>query len=310
MQLVTFISAASAMVAGVSALGAVELNAKCNLNDAYARVINRCDYDVHLWSVFKGDGCPTTEMVTLKKGEVYNENLQDPKGGLTGISIKISKEKECKGSSIVQLEYFMEKLKPGFNGNYLDVSYVDCEGMDCPTREEGYYLVAGNQTGAFAASASNTWCPVMSCNDPASCNKISYVLPDDVQTKTCDLNQNMDFYMCGGEAPTDDYESTPESSSAAPSASSTEKADSSTVTPTPTATSTSTTVASSSDEETYTEDFKVAAAAVTTAPDAKAADNTNSGLTKTKVVYVTAYEYVNAKRHAHDHARRHQPFHA
>jgi hypothetical protein len=316
MQLTTFLSTAT-VVATAFATDllrgtAVELDKACKFDEAYARVINRCDYDVHLWSVYKGTGCPTTGMFTLKKGETYAENyLKGSVSDPVGVSIKISKTEECKGNDIVQLEYYIETSKKDYNFNYLDVSYVDCTGGDCPTKQEGYYLVSGNQTGAFAASASNTWCPVMSCDDPISCAKISYINPDDTQTKTCDPEQNIDFYMCGGEAPTEDYEPTPESSSIAPSASSTQEADSSTVTPTPTSTSTSTPAASSSDEEdTYTEDFAVAAAAVTTAPDAKAVDNANLGLTKTKVVYVTAYEYVNVKRHAHDHARRHQPFHA
>jgi hypothetical protein len=306
MQLTTFLSTAT-MVAVASATferTAVALNKDCNLEKPYARVINRCDYDVHLWSVLKGTGCPTTGMVTLKSGESYAENY-DQAEDATGVSIKISKTSECKGNDIVQLEYFLQQ-SGGYQGNYLDVSYVDCEGMNCPTRNEGYYLVAGNQTSTVAtAGADNTWCPVMSCSDPATCNKISYVLPDDVQTKTCNCDSSMDFYMCGSHAPSDDDESAPEvSSSAEPSfASSTKQVKSSTAEPTSTSTS-------ASDENTYTDEYKVAAAAVTTAPEAKAVENANSGLTKTKVVYVTAYEYVNAKRHAHGHARRHEPFHA
>jgi hypothetical protein len=139
----------------------------------------------------------------------------------------------------------------------------------------------------------------MSCTDPTSCNKISYVLPDDVQTKTCEPDQNMDFYMCGGEAPGEES-SSPSSavkSSAAPS--STEKASSSKVQ--------ATSAAASSTADSYETEFKVAAAAVTSAPQA---EQVNNQKTKTEVVYVTAYETVNAKRHAHGHARRHQPFHA
>jgi hypothetical protein len=128
---------------------------------------------------------------------------------------------------------------------------VDCEGEECPTRQEGYYLVAGDQTGKFKAASENTWCPVLSCHDVASCNKCSYVLPDDVQTKTCDLSQSMTFYMCGGEAPTDDYESSPiESSSVEPSSSSTKQAEYSAAKPTST---------SASDEDSYTADIEVAA---------------------------------------------------
>ncbi|RYO01624.1 hypothetical protein AA0120_g1059 [Alternaria tenuissima] len=310
MQLITFISAASAVVATTSATilrSAVSLNKDCDMEKPYARIINRCDYDVHLWSVYKGDGCPDDGMVTLKTGETYAENYPESTDGKTGVSIKISKTKQCKGNDITQLEYFREMSgEKQYQYNYLDVSYVDCEGEDCPARKDGYYLVAGDQSGVNVASAGNTFCPVLSCHDVASCDKISYVLPDDVQTKTCALNQSMDFYMCGGEAPSGDYGSSPSEdessseSSAEPSTSSTKQAEYSAAKPTST---------SASDEDSYTADIEVAAAAVTPAP-AKQDENPYSGLTKTKVVYVTAYEYVNAKRHAHDHARRHQPFHA
>jgi hypothetical protein len=313
MQLTTFLSTAALAATAVATdalvrASAVELNQACKLNEAYARVINRCDYDVHLWSVYKGTGCPTGGMVTLKTGESYAENYANTTDPV-GVSIKISKTEECKSNDIVQLEYYIESKKEDFNFNYLDVSYVDCIGGDCPTKQEGYYLVSGSQTGEYASSADNTWCPVMHCNDPVSCAKISYIDPNDTQTKTCDPKQNIDFYMCGGNAPTEDYESAPQSSVAAPSPSSTKQVEYSTEeaeysTAAPTSTSTS------SEEDAYTELINVAAAAVTNAPDAKAVDNANSGLTKTKVVYVTAYEYVNAKRHAHGHARRHQPFHA
>lgn len=302
MQLITVLSVATSMVATASARSAVALNKEVDTSKPLARVHNRCDYDVHLWSVYKGDGCPSNEMVTLKKGEVYQENYQDPKGGDVGVSIKISKTEECKGNDITQLEYFIQKHSPGFNFNYLDVSYVDCpddEG-DCPTRKEGYYLCVGNQTGPVKASAANTWCPILSCHDAASCNKMSYVLPHDVQTKTCEPDQNMDFYMCGGEAPGDEEESEP-SSSAAPST--TQKASSTT------AQATSSAVASS--EDSYETEYKVAAAAVTPSPaPVIEPEQAYEQKIKTEVVYVTAYETVNAKRHAHGHARRHQPFHA
>ncbi|KAG9191875.1 hypothetical protein G6011_10609 [Alternaria panax] len=314
MQLITLISAASAMVATTSATSlrsAITLNKECDTTKPYARVINRCDYDVHLWSVYKGGGCPDDGMVTLKTGETYSENYADSTDGKTGVSIKISKTQQCKGNDITQLEYFRETNgNEAYQYNYLDVSYVDCEGEDCPARKEGYYLVAGDQSGVNVASASNTFCPILSCHDAASCDKMSYVLPDDVQTKTCHLNQSMDFYMCGGEAPSGDYGSSPSEpessseSSAEPSTSSTKKTEYSAAKPTPTPTSTS-----DSDEDSYTADTEVAAAAVTPAPE-KEDEKPYQGLTKTKVVYVTAYEYVNAKRHAHDHARRHQPFHA
>ncbi|KAF1843314.1 uncharacterized protein K460DRAFT_288040 [Cucurbitaria berberidis CBS 394.84] len=291
MQLTTFLSAATAIVATASARSAVDLNKSCDQKQPLARIINRCDYPVYLWSVFKGDGCPTDQMVTLKKGETYSENYQDPQNGV-GISIKVSKSEKCKSNDIVQLEYFLETTKPGFSYNYLDVSYVDCQDGGCPTKNEGYYLQAGNQTGKVSASATNTWCPILSCTDAASCAKISYINPDDVQTKTCDLDQNTNFYMCGGEAPDEDYSSAPAASSKQAEYSA----------PAPTSTKASA----------PTLNLKVDVAAVTKAPAVKEVEKQQDAKTKTQVevVYVTAFEYVNAKRHAHGHARRHQPFHA
>lgn len=303
MQLVTFLSAASAIVATASAdRNAVDLNQACQNDVAYARVVNRCDYPVYLWSVYKGEGCPDGEMVTLKTGEVYNENLADPVGGV-GISIKVSKSQACK-SDIVQLEYFREFDNPGYNYNYLDVSYIDCSGGDCPSKQEGYYLVSGNQTKGYASASDNTWCPILSCSDADSCATMSYINPNDVQTKTCDNQQNMDFYMCGGHAPTEDYNSAPASSSnqavySAPASSSSKAAHSAPLSsPSPT-----------SIKDTYAEKANVAAAAITSAPAGLAPPDKH---TTTEVIVVTAYdyEYVNAKRHAHGHARRHQVFHA
>lgn len=296
MQLLTFASAA-AMVATVSAYGegpkqkmnALQLQDSFNPNQPYARIVNRCDYDVYLWSIIDAIGC--NGMVTLKKGEAYHENYQMPIDG-KGTSIKISKKPVCKGLDITQLEYYIEKNKPGFNGNYLDVSYVDCLGDDCPTMKEGYYLRAGDQlTKATTASANNKICPVLSCTDEASCKKISYVLPDDIQTRSCDTDQSMVFYMCGGDPPSSN-DSAPASSSSAPSSKAAYSAPkpsiASPVVPKPSP-------------------IKSDAAYITSAPEVKEAKVPK---VKTNVVYVTKYEYVNAKRHAHGHARRHQNFHA
>jgi hypothetical protein len=298
MQLITFLSAAAATVATASARSAVSLNKSCDKSQPHARIINRCNYPVNIWSVFKGDGCPADAMVTLKKGESYSENYEraTKDDEERGVSIKISKTEECKGNDITQLEYFLDqrpKTGDGFKLNYLDVSYVDCLGQDCPAMKEGYYLQVGSQTVRSAkATMDNSWCPIQSCHDPVSCALISYILPDDVRTKTCDLNSSMDFYLCGSQAPSED-DDTPV---AVPAPS--KKVD----TPAPKPTSTAKAPA--------TENYK--AAAVTPAAEIKSA--AYEPKVKTKVVYVTAYEYVNAKRsehgHAHAHARRHQPFHA
>jgi len=284
MQLITSLSAASAMVATVSAIGAIALNKGCDSNLPHASIYNHCDYPVYLWSVFKGDGCPKDQMYTLSPGGEYKENLQDPKGGLTGISIKMSKTQTCGGQDIAQLEYYLEKNKPGFNNNYLDMSYVDCLGGNCPTKKEGYHLIAGSQTGKNVAGAKNTWCPILSCNDAASCASMSYIMPDDVQTKTCSLDQNMELHLCGSP----DKDSKPAPAPSKPSAPAAPAAPSS----------------SAAKDPTSVKPY-IAAAVVT--PEAEIKEDSHKNI-KTEVVYVT--QYVNAKRHAHGHARRHQPFHA
>jgi hypothetical protein len=286
MQLSTLLSVATALVATTYANGYPAPD-----QVGTARIINRCDYPVYLWSVEKGVGCPLTSAKVLKKGEVYTEKLSKPSDD-TGVSIKVSSTSQCTKGSIVQLEYFLSNAV-GFAFNFLDVSYVDCENNDCPTKQEGYYLQAGNQNAGYASSAGNTWCPILSCSDPVSCAKMSYILPDDTQTKTCDKSQDLDFYMCGSNAPTDgdstpskpssSYKaSTPASSSAAPK-------------PTTLAKVATTPVQ------------KVQAAEIT--PLAQVKDIPR---VKTQVVVVTAYKTINAKRHdhAHAHARRHQPFNA
>lgn len=295
MQLITFASAAAAIISTASAdvsRNAVDLQKSCDTSKPLARVINRCDYPVYLWSVFKGNGCPSDAMVTLKKGEVYQENyIKASEGGETGVSIKISRTKQCKGNDITQLEYFLEdrsSVDQKFHFNYLDVSYVDCV-KDCPSKQEGFYLKAGTQSGEFASSAQNTWCPILSCSDPAACAKMAYILPDDTQTKTCALSQNMEFYMCGSQAPSSgDVNTAPPKEPEVPKQPATNAPPKAVSTPA---------------------NYKVNAAAVTPAPEIK---EQKPPKIKTNVVYVTKYEYVNAKRHdhAHAHARRHQNFHA
>jgi len=286
MKLVTVFSAAAlaAIAHADEAKTTQDFLAKWNPNKPFARITNRCPYDVYVWSILKTDGCRADNMVKVPQGGFYAENLREPSGPI-GISIKISKTTQCKPNDITQLEYFLNH-DPQYIGNYLDVSYVDCLGGDCPSIQEGFYLQAGNQLQPdFTARAGNTICPVLSCTDRASCGKVAYVLPDDPQTRICALDQNLDFYMCGGQPPSAD-DSKPSSSSSKPDSK-----------------------PSSAKPSTSPAAVKVNAAAVTPAPEIK---EQKPPKIKTNVVYVTKYEYVNAKRHdhAHAHARRHQNFHA
>jgi hypothetical protein len=310
MQFITFVSAAAATVATVSATrSAVTLNKGCDKSQPYARIINRCDYTVNLWSVLKGNGCPTAEMVTLKTGESYSENyaMASQTEGGRGVSIKVSKTEECKGNDITQLEYFMddrEQTPKAFQMNYLDVSYVDCLDGDCPSKKEGFYLQVGSKTARIAkVTSDNSWCPILSCHDAISCAKMAYILPDDVQTRTCDFKSSMDLYLCGSEAPSADDDKpvpvVPTSKKVEPVVPTSKEVEYSAPKPTTTAEAVSS-----------VEAYKVIASAVVT-PVAEIKDAVSLKV-KTNIVYVTKYEYVNAKRaeHAHAHARRHQPFRA
>ncbi|KAL5113857.1 hypothetical protein ACEQ8H_008277 [Pleosporales sp. CAS-2024a] len=296
---------------------AVSLKQSFNAAQPYARIINRCSYPVYLWSVFRGEGCPVSQMVTLNTGEIYAENYamaQDTAAGRNGqgVSIKISKAPQCKPNDITQLEYFMDNrdtTPKGYQMNYLDVSYVDCLGNNCPTRNEGYYLQVGTPSvRALRKTTDNSWCPILSCHDAASCALMSYVLPDDIQTKTCDLVSSMDFYLCGSQAPgPDDNNPAPLPNLPAPSPQK----------PAPPAPQSSSPSPAASTPVSL---LKVHAAALPQTPPPSSPSPTpapsptsSSPTPKVKTVYVTAYEYINARKRAeqaHRHARHHQPLNA
>lgn len=282
MQLINLASAA-ALVASVSAFASnpnvFNYNSSCDVSQPKVRVHNRCDKPVYLWSVLKGQGCPNNQAVLLEPGNFYQENFRDPVDG-AGISIKIANEPQCKDIDITQLEYFINN-DAQYGGNYLDVSFVDCQGGSCPGRD-GYYLKSGNVDGMYTANAVNEICPILSCSNAAECAQCSYILPDDRQTKTCNVKADLDFYMCGGEAPGSEPEQQQPSSSS-PKPASTE---------------------ASSSAAQYEQ---VAAAAITPAP---VAEKPKEPKIKTEVVFVTEVAYVNAKRHAHAHGHRHQQFRA
>lgn len=323
MQIITIASTA-ALVATVAAApspnaNAFNLNSTCIESEPKVRVYNRCPYDVYLWSVLTGPGCPSGDGAIVPQGEFYQENYR-PAVGAIGTSIKISKTEACDPEDLLQLEYYIETSKPGYNYNYLDVSYVNCaETKSCPTASEGFYLKSGNVDGKFTANSLNNICPILSCSDWAECSKVAYVNWDDVQTKSCDPSADLDFYMCGGEAPgSDDTPVIASSAAAASSTSAPTSTEEEVYEPTSTAAASSivvsSTVASSAvavissvvaEISSVADEYEVAAAAVTSAP---AAVSSQAYHVKTEIVYVTEVAYVNAKRHAHGH--RHQQFHA
>jgi len=261
-------------------------------NLGVARVHNRCPYSVYLWSVKKDEGCDAGDMTTLKPGESYSEKYRDDYDEV-GVSIKISKSNRCKGLisaneniDITQLEYHINHASKDFHFNFLDVSFVDCLGEDCPGRDK-FYLKSGNNGDArlATAGADGAVCPILKCSSKEECATMAYILPDDVQTKTCEPAADMDFYMC-----VDDPEDGPTAEE--PEEEEPEKAE-------PTSIKEAPKVANKA----------AAAPEVTPAPKDLPAKEKKI---KTQVVYVTKYEYVNAKRdsHAHAHAHKHKRFHA
>lgn len=281
------IAALAAPALATQAMSASEL--KNNLG--VARVHNRCPYPVYLWSVKKDEGCDASDMTMLKPGESYSEQYRDDRDEI-GVSIKISKSNRCKGLiaaneniDITQLEYHINHADKDFHFNFLDVSFVDCLGEDCPGRDK-FYLKSGNNGDVRLATAGldKAVCPILSCSSKEECATMAYILPDDVQTKTCEPAADMDFYMC-----VDNPEDGP---------------------------------TAEEPEEEYKEEKKPEPSSIKEAPKIANKAATNPEVTpapqdvpvrekkiKTEVVYVTKYEYVNAhKRHAHGHA--HKRFHA
>ena len=272
-----------------------------------AKVVNRCSYDVYLWSIYKEDGCQLNDMHTLKSGGVYSEKFRagkqagkDESEDNGGISLKLSKYQTCGGKDISQLEYKIKNnaTHPEFNGNFLDMSFVDCVNNleDCPGRTDGFYLVAGgNDKAKYKSAVNNEHCPVFNVYNAAEAARVSYINWDDPQTKWCNQDADLSLYLCGGQAPDADDESPSEPVSSAAPSSEIES------TPSPSSTKQQkpkpTPPAPSTTEDAF---IVAAAAAVTQAPEAPVAP-----VIKTEVVYVT--EYVN-RRHAH--GRRHQRYHA
>ena len=298
----TALASAAALFAAVSGspspandVQAFNLNASTIETQPKVRVFNRCPYKVYLWSVLAGPGCPSGEGAVLESGDFYQENFRPAAGpdGRTGTSLKLSKTATCDKTKLLQLEYFIETTKPGYNYNYLDVSYVDAvdpatlQPNDCPTCSEGFYLKSGNENGQYLSAGGNSVCPILSCNDWDSCTKVAYVkYNDDIQTRACDPNANLDFYMCGGEAP-----------GAEPPV---YNVPSSRINP-PVEKPSSVVVPSSA-----AADVDVVAAAVTPAP---VQNKPRPVHIKTETVFVTEIAYVNAKKR-HEHGHRHQHFHA
>ncbi|PVH96554.1 hypothetical protein DM02DRAFT_644692 [Periconia macrospinosa] len=193
-------------------------------NFGISKVVNRCPYDVYLWSIDKQLGCNSDGSTLLKKnGGQWQEQMHEGTNG--GISVKISKFDNCGGKELTQLEYKIETKKGEYNGNYLDMSFVDCQkGGDCPGWHDGFYMESGFKAGTkvYASEVNNERCPILKASNAQEAAKISYVLPDDRQTKFCKSDADLTLYICGDQAPgaSDNTPSAaPSSSKPAPSSS-------------------------------------------------------------------------------------------
>ena len=278
------------------ALAAANSNADLKNNLGVARVYNKCDKPVYLWSVKKDQGCDQSKMVKLEPGAApYEEKYRD-EGDDIGVSIKISWTEQCKGNiargdniDITQLEYHINHA-PGFNHNYLDVSFVDCLGGKCPGRDK-FCLKSGNNGDArlATAGADKAICPILKCNSVEECATMAYILPDDVQTKTCEPAADMDFYLCSDSYEHDEKPQEPEEEveEEKPESSSQPKEEEP-------AAPTSIAVPSKAQD--------VSASEITPAPE----EQPQEPRVKTEVVYVTEYATIEQKkRHAHGHRHKH-----
>jgi hypothetical protein len=279
-------------------LAAANSNADLKSNLGVARVYNKCDKPVYLWSVKKDQGCDQSRMIKLEPGAApYEEKYRD-EGDDIGVSIKISWTEQCKGSlargenvDITQLEYHINHA-PGFNHNYLDVSFVDCLGGTCPGRDK-FCLKSGNNGDdrLATAGADKAICPILKCNSKEECATMAYILPDDVQTKSCEPAADMDFYLCSDSYEHDEKPQKPKEEvkveEEKPKSSSQPKEEKP-------AAPTSIAVPSKAHD--------VSASEITPAPE----EQPQEPRVKTEVVYVTEYATIEQKkRHAHGHRHKH-----
>lgn len=262
-----------------------------------SKVVNRCPYDVYLWSIDKQLGCSSKASTLLKKnGGQWQERMQEGTNG--GISVKISKWDDCGGKELTQLEYKIETKNGQFNGNYLDMSFVDCQkGGDCPGWHDGFYMESGKSGDKiYTAAENNEHCPILKAANAKEAAKISYVLPDDRQTKFCKADADLTLYICGDQAPgaSDNTPSAAPSSSKIAASSSQAQPSTFQILPSKPAAAPSKSA----------DDVKVKAAEVTAAPKAPAPEAPKN--VKTVITYVTVAVDAPQKRHAHGRRHNHR----
>jgi hypothetical protein len=160
-----------------------------------------------------GSSCPSSDPTAMIEHEgKYQENYRPSEEGVA-VSIKISGEETCKSNNITQIEYNHEISKPGYNGNYVDISYVNCETNDCPSRRAGFWYMIGNHPDDSGSVPPRFQmdefqnCPIWSCRGLQAdatddCLNKAYVkYDDDFATRFCDLEANWEVYLCDPAGP-------------------------------------------------------------------------------------------------------------
>jgi hypothetical protein len=308
MQLITIASGAL-FVAAASANADSSFKASFDASKPYVKVYNKCPYKLYAWSVAKGQGCPSDQAIEVETGGFYAENYRPKPADGGAISIKFSGQPTCAQKNLTQVEYCHDTNNPGYEGNFVDMSYVDCESGECPSRKEGFYYQIGNQPDASGSimyamdQAQN--CPIWSCKGGTDCDKYAYIKwNDDHATRFCNLNANWEVYLCDPSGPKGGAAAAPV---AAPSS---KQVESKVETPSKAYSSApvSSSAASSSTPSAVVSIADYKKAAVTPKPEADPKTKY-----ETVIVTQTAYKVVEedsykVKRHFHGHQHRH--FHA
>ena len=263
---------------------------------------NRCGHPLTMWSVMRESGCPSSDpSAVVPHGGKYQENYRKSEGGIA-ISIKISGEDTCDPKNLTQVEYNHETTNPGYNGNYVDMSYVNCESGNCPSRKSGFWYKIGNHPDSSGSIPmkfkmdSNQNCPIWSCkglqpDGTDDCHNKAYVkYNDDFANRFCDIDASWEVYLCDPAGP--DGNAGDDSSSAQPS----KKPESSAA---PSSEKPSSTEAASSPSSV----IDIKAAAVTKAPEVEEKPALKTKY-ETVVVTTTVVEEYRARRHVHGHQRR------
>ncbi|KAF2762888.1 hypothetical protein EJ05DRAFT_18998 [Pseudovirgaria hyperparasitica] len=185
MQLITIASAAMAALPIVNA--------------ATASIYNKCDFDFNIWSV-SADG--SSDAITIKAGDKYTEPYRKPSQG--GVSLKMMNNTGSAGpvGPVSQFEYTLE----GFI--WYDMSNVDCSGHACPFAQHGWYLDSTDHN-----------CPTRNClENVEKCIGAYTYWNNDINTLSCDSNNDIQIYMCITSKPDSNDNYTPAPSSSSPEA--------------------------------------------------------------------------------------------